>query len=181
MEELSLEDKELIALAKEAIEKNYDGKEFLHTVGAAIRCQDGKVFVGVNVYSLHGTCAEQVALGCAITAGERKFETIVPSKERQGKSSPLVETVGRSFPTICPRPMSSSARTERSERSRQRSCFRLLTTCLTKRKQQTRLSNRFYKIDSLWSTFDKRRELRFLTWLFTFIRKGFAFEKAGRL
>ncbi len=85
MEELSLEDKELIALAKEAIEKNYDGKEFLQTVGAALRCQDGKVFVGVNVYSLHGTCAEQVALGCAITAGERKFETIVAVEGKTGK------------------------------------------------------------------------------------------------
>ena len=72
--------------------------------------------------------------------------TPVPPNERQGKSSPLVETADRSFPTICPRLMSSSFKTERSERSRQRNCFRLLTMCLAKRKQQTRLSNRFLRL-----------------------------------
>ena len=46
---------------------------FNHTVGAAVRCGSGKIYTGVNVYSLHGACAEQVAMGAAITNGERVF------------------------------------------------------------------------------------------------------------
>lgn len=70
-------DYELINKAKEVILKNYDGIKFNHTVGAALRCKNGKVYVGVNVYSIHGTCAEIIALGSAITNGEREFECIV--------------------------------------------------------------------------------------------------------
>lgn len=33
----------------------------------------GNIYVGVNVYVLHGACAEQVALGSAITAGESDY------------------------------------------------------------------------------------------------------------
>jgi len=64
-------DKKLIDAAKAAIIKNYDAKNFNHTVGAAVTCGSGKIYTGVNVYSLHGACAEQVAIGTAITAGER--------------------------------------------------------------------------------------------------------------
>ncbi|WP_374041670.1 hypothetical protein ACF3M2_16550 [Tissierella carlieri] len=32
---------------------------------------------GVNVYSLHGACAEIIAIGSAITDGEREFECLV--------------------------------------------------------------------------------------------------------
>lgn len=60
-------DKKLIAVAKAAITKNYDAKNFNHTVGAAVACGSGKIYTGVNVYSLHGACAEQVAIGTAIT------------------------------------------------------------------------------------------------------------------
>ncbi len=70
-------DYELIELAKNIIKDNYDGKTFNHTVGSALRCKSGKIYLGVNVYSVHGICAEQVALGAAITNGEREFETIV--------------------------------------------------------------------------------------------------------
>lgn len=75
--ELNKLDYELIELAKEAIKKNYDGIKFNHTVGSALRCKDGTIYVGVNVYSVHGACAEQVALGQAITDGKREFDTIV--------------------------------------------------------------------------------------------------------
>ena len=70
-------DYELIEKAQKAIRSNYDAVDFNHTVGAAIRCKNGKIYVGVNVYSLHGACAEQVAIGTAITQGEREFDTIV--------------------------------------------------------------------------------------------------------
>lgn len=85
MEELNMLDFELIKKAKEVIKKNYDGLKFNHTVGSALRCKDGSVYVGVNVYSIHGACAEQVALGNAITNGKREFDTIVAINGENGE------------------------------------------------------------------------------------------------
>ncbi len=78
-------DYELIEEAKKAIRLNYDQEHYNHTVGAAIRCQNGKVYVGVNLYSLHGVCAEQVAIGTAITNGERNFDAIVAVRGKDGE------------------------------------------------------------------------------------------------
>lgn len=77
MKALIDKDNELIFAAQKIIAANYDGIHFNHTVGAAVRCPNDKIYVGVNVYSLHGACAEQVALGNAITCGEREFQSIV--------------------------------------------------------------------------------------------------------
>lgn len=77
-------DYELIAEAKKAIRLNYDQERHNHTVGAAIRCKSGKIYVGVNLYSLHGACAEQVAIGTAITNGEREFDAIVAVRGKEG-------------------------------------------------------------------------------------------------
>ena len=85
MTTLTEKDHELIQAAREIISKNYDGKDFLHTVGAALRAKSGKIYVGVNVYSLHGTCAEQVALGAAITNGEREFVSVVAVRGPHGE------------------------------------------------------------------------------------------------
>ena len=85
MDLLQERDYELIEEAKKAIRLNYDQKHYNHTVGAAIRCQNGKVYVGVNLYSLHCVCAEQVAIGTAITIGERNFEAIVAVRGKDGK------------------------------------------------------------------------------------------------
>ena len=78
-------DYELIAEAKKAIRLNYDQERYYHTVGAAVRCKSGKIYVGVNLYSLHGACAEQVAIGTAITNGERAFDTIVAVRGKEGE------------------------------------------------------------------------------------------------
>lgn len=78
-------DYELIAAAKKAIHLNYDQEHHNHTVGAAVRCKSGKVYVGVNLYSLHGACAEQVAIGTAITNGEREFDAIVAVRGKEGE------------------------------------------------------------------------------------------------
>ena len=78
-------DHTLIAEAKKAIRLNYDQEHYNHTVGAAIRCKNGKVYVGVNLYSLHGACAEQVAIGTAITNGERNFDAIVAVRGKEGE------------------------------------------------------------------------------------------------
>ena len=75
---LSQEDKNLIESAKSAIRRNYDSVRWWHTVGAAVRTGTGKVYVGVNCDSVsHGACAEVIAIGSAVTAGEREFDTIV--------------------------------------------------------------------------------------------------------
>ncbi|MBR6707100.1 MAG: cytidine deaminase [Clostridia bacterium] len=75
---LSQEDKQLIETAGNIIGENYDSVNWLHTVGAAVRARNGKVYVGVNCDSVsHGACAEVIAIGSAITAGEREFDTIV--------------------------------------------------------------------------------------------------------
>lgn len=85
MDILSKRDYDLIAEAQKAIRLNYDQKYYNHTVGAAIRCKNGKVYVGVNLYSLHGACAEQVAIGTAITNGERDFDVIVAVRGQEGE------------------------------------------------------------------------------------------------
>ncbi|MCL1844167.1 MAG: cytidine deaminase [Defluviitaleaceae bacterium] len=78
--EITEQDKELIALAGEVIEKNYDDKTYNHTVGSAVRCRDGSIFLGVNCDGVHGSCAEFISIGAAITAGHREFDTIVASR-----------------------------------------------------------------------------------------------------
>ena len=75
---LSTEDKELIDYAREVIDKNYDAINWWHTVGAAVRTKNGNIYVGVNCDSVsHGSCAEVIAIGAAISAGEREIDTIV--------------------------------------------------------------------------------------------------------
>ena len=75
--ELNDKDKQLIKLALEVIEKNYDSKTYNHTVGSAVRCTDGSVYLGVNCDGNHGSCAEYIAIGNAVTNGKRDFDTIV--------------------------------------------------------------------------------------------------------
>ena len=82
---LTPDDHALIAQARDAIRRNYDGVHENHTVGAAVRCADGSIFCGVNVYAIHGACAEQVALGAAITAGQRDFTAIVAVRGAHGE------------------------------------------------------------------------------------------------
>jgi cytidine deaminase len=84
---MNLDDKdyELIEQARRVLVPNYDSAKYMHTVGAALRTESGEVFVGVNVYSIHGACAEQTALGAAITAGERSFISIVAVGGEQGE------------------------------------------------------------------------------------------------
>ena len=84
MKSLEERDRALIEAAGAAIRRNYDGENFHHTVGAAVRCGSGAVYTGVNVYSIHGACAEQVAIGSATTNGERVLEAIVAVRGKDG-------------------------------------------------------------------------------------------------
>ncbi|MER7891444.1 cytidine deaminase [Micromonospora sp. NPDC094482] len=54
-----------------------------HTVAAAARSADGRVFTAVNVYHFTGgPCAELVAIGAAATQGVGELETIVAVGDR---------------------------------------------------------------------------------------------------
>ena len=80
----------LVRAAEAVIEQNFDDKKYNHTVGAAIRTRSGKVYLGVNVDGIHGSCAEFIAMGTAITAGERSIECVVAvyGKEQPHKVLP---------------------------------------------------------------------------------------------
>jgi cytidine deaminase len=73
---LDSKDQELITAAQEVIRRNYDGER--HSVGSAVLCASGKIYTGVNIDSCgYGPCAEPIAMGVAISSGERKFQVIV--------------------------------------------------------------------------------------------------------
>lgn len=78
-------DRVLIEAARDVIRRNYDAARENHTVGAALLCSSGKVYLGVNVYSLHGACAEFVAIGSAIAAGEREFVSLACVRGADGE------------------------------------------------------------------------------------------------
>ncbi len=79
---LTQSDHELISMALDVLERNFDDGVYNHTVGGAIRCKNGKVYFGVNCDGIHGSCAEYIAIGAAITAGERDFDTIVATHDK---------------------------------------------------------------------------------------------------
>ena len=70
-------DRALIDTALETLKNNFDDGIYNHTVGCAIRCKNGKIYTGVNCDGIHGSCAEYITIGAAISAGEREFDTIV--------------------------------------------------------------------------------------------------------
>jgi cytidine deaminase len=82
---LTREDAALIEAARDVIRRNYDADGERHTVGCALRCGNGHVYAGVNLYDIHGACAEVVTMGMAATAGEREFACIVAVRGAQGE------------------------------------------------------------------------------------------------
>jgi cytidine deaminase len=75
---LSSPDHALIAAAHEVLLRHY--KPFWHTVAAAIRGQDGRIWTGLHLGATVGRlsiCAEAVALGRALLEGRGGIDTIV--------------------------------------------------------------------------------------------------------
>ena len=79
---ISEKDKELIQIGLKVLEENFDDGVYHHTVGCALLCRNGKIYKGVNCDGIHGSCAEYITIGAAISAGEREFDTIVAVHEK---------------------------------------------------------------------------------------------------
>jgi len=85
--DIDADDQKLIDEATAIIKKNY--AEPRHTVGAAVLCSSGNVYTGVNIESCgYGPCAEPIAIGAAISQGEREIVSIVAVVVR-GDSFPV--------------------------------------------------------------------------------------------
>ena len=76
-------DRKLIEVALEVLQKNFDDGIYNHTVGCALLCKNGNIYKGVNCDGIHGSCAEYITVGIAISAGEREFDTIVAVHDKQ--------------------------------------------------------------------------------------------------
>lgn len=75
--EINEKDKELIEIGLEVLNDNFDDGIYNHTVGCAILCKNGNIYKGVNCDGIHGSCAEYITIGIAVSNGEREFDTIV--------------------------------------------------------------------------------------------------------
>jgi len=74
--DLDDKDRELIAAASDVLEKNYRAER--HTIGSAVFSGSGRIYTAVNVDSCgYGPCAEPIAIGSAISNGERVLQRIV--------------------------------------------------------------------------------------------------------
>lgn len=80
--ELNDADKNLITLGLEVLKSNFDDGVYNHTVGCAILCKNGNIYKGVNCDGIHGSCAEFITIGIAISTGEREFDTIVATHDK---------------------------------------------------------------------------------------------------
>lgn len=73
-----MDNKQLVKIAKE-IQKNSYSPYSKFSVGAALLCEDGEVFTGVNVENVSfglTNCAERTAFFKAISEGKRNFTKI---------------------------------------------------------------------------------------------------------
>lgn len=79
-------DKELVDMAKKAMERAYAPYSH-YFVGAALLCRDGSVYTGCNIenasYSVT-CCAERTTLFSAVSNGERDFEAIAVVGGKKG-------------------------------------------------------------------------------------------------
>lgn len=80
--ELTHADRELIERGLRVLEECFDDGVYHHTVGCALRGTDGRVYAGVNCDGIHGSCAEYITVGTAVSSGARAFDTIVAVHEK---------------------------------------------------------------------------------------------------
>lgn len=96
---LSADDHELVAAATDVMARHY--KQFWHTVAAAIRSRDGRIWTGLHIGATVGRlaiCAEAVALGRALLEGDGTIATAVavrhPKPEEADRELAIVSPCG---------------------------------------------------------------------------------------
>lgn len=96
---LTTDDHALIAAATEVLARHY--RPFWHTVGAAIRATDGRIWTGVHIGTTVGrlaVCAEAVAFGRAVLEGDGTIHTAVavrhPKPEEEDRELAVVPPCG---------------------------------------------------------------------------------------
>ena len=96
---LSIADQELIEAARAVLLKHY--RPHWHTVGAALRGRDGRIWTGLHLGATVGrlsVCAEAVALGRAILDGDGTVECAVavrhPKAEEPARDIAIVPPCG---------------------------------------------------------------------------------------
>ncbi|WP_203330770.1 cytidine deaminase [Rhodovastum atsumiense] len=96
---LDAADHDLIATARAVLERHY--QPFRHTVAAALRSHDGRVWTGVHLGATVGRlqiCAEAVALGRAVLEGDGSIATAVavrhPKPEEDEQEIAVVSPCG---------------------------------------------------------------------------------------
>jgi len=96
---LSHADHELIAAANAVLERHY--RTFWHTVAAAIRSHDGRIWTGIHIGTTVGrlaVCAEAVAFGRAVLEGDGSIATAVavrhPKPEEEDRELAVVSPCG---------------------------------------------------------------------------------------
>lgn len=78
---LSSADIELVKIASDHAKERH--KEDLISIGGALRTKSGKIYTGINLkYRVRNTstCAETMAIYCALNDGETDFDTVVGVK-----------------------------------------------------------------------------------------------------
>jgi len=78
LQPLTSEDAELIRAAEITIRRRF--REGRHHVGAAVRGSSGKIYTGIHLQAVVGepaTCAEVIAIGCAMLEGEERITACV--------------------------------------------------------------------------------------------------------
>ncbi|HUT57802.1 MAG TPA: cytidine deaminase [Phycisphaerae bacterium] len=89
---IDAEDAKLIAAAQDVLRRNYRAGR--HTVGAAVLCESGKIYTGIDVEACgYGPCAEPIAIGAAFSNGEREIRKIVAVR-KTGAEYPVLSPCG---------------------------------------------------------------------------------------
>ncbi|WP_374655042.1 cytidine deaminase [Dongia sp.] len=86
MPPLSRADQELLSAATDFIRSRY--LENRHHIGAAVRGASGRIYLGLHLDTYVGrcsVCAEAVALGSALSAGETEIDAIVSVRHPRPK------------------------------------------------------------------------------------------------
>ncbi len=91
-DQLNGDDLSLIDAAIKILKANFH--PIKHQVGCAVRCASGKIYSAVNVYSIgYAAHAEAIALGVAISNGEKEIVSIVAVKKVED-NYPVVSPCG---------------------------------------------------------------------------------------